>query len=246
VDVVLRKFADSHRRGFSDRLILMLAACKSARTFRVLHSARLLNLSKQKVVIAMAIYGFVASVLQSGCCSARATICQVILKSERSRADRGVLLVNPELKLPSYVDWSKEGGGPNFPGQIFHFCSSRSVRAISGFHALVSSGTTPKMINQRRLRAYRYGAMLMEGLSAWSRCWLRRVSRPVIIMRSSSDGKTGRTAAKSEKLREFRDIDNSGFEVQVGEKSPRPYGGAVDARRRHEQNFSADSASSRS
>src|ERR1019366_3927486 len=76
--------------------------------------------------------------------------------------------INPECKMPAYVDWSQTGGGPNFPGQIFPFLFITIMcGAISGFHALVSSGTTPKMIRKESdARMIGYGAMLMEGLVA--------------------------------------------------------------------------------
>jgi len=62
--------------------------------------------------------------------------------------------------------WKTEGGGPNFPGQIFPFLFITVMcGAISGFHALVSSGTTPKMIDKESdARMIGYGAMLCEGL----------------------------------------------------------------------------------
>src|SRR5205085_2239510 len=77
----------------------------------------------------------------------------------------GVFLANPKLQCPT-VNHTFRHGGPTFPGDIFPFlficimCGS-----VSGFHALVASGTTPKMIDREsHIRPIGYGAMLMEGL----------------------------------------------------------------------------------
>lgn len=126
-----------------------------------------LNLSKHQVVIAMAVYGFVASVLPVWLLLCPRDYLSSYLKIGTIAAlIGGVLLVNPELKAPAFVDWSKEGMGPNTWGQIFPFLFITIMcGAISGFHALVSSGTTPKMVNKESdARMIGYGAMLMEGL----------------------------------------------------------------------------------
>src|SRR5439155_1440702 len=77
----------------------------------------------------------------------------------------GVFMANPKLQCPTFNE-TFMNGGPTFKGNIFPFlficimCGS-----ISGFHALVSSGTTPKMIDKESdIRPIGYGAMLMEGL----------------------------------------------------------------------------------
>ncbi len=79
-----------------------------------------------------------------------------------------VLVANPELKAPPVNQFFAGGGGPYFNGAIFPFCFICIMcGAISGFHALVSSGTTPKMISREsHIRPIGYGAMLIEGLVA--------------------------------------------------------------------------------
>ena len=70
----------------------------------------------------------------------------------------GVIIVNPEFQMPALSEYVG-GGGPIVPGPLFPFCFiTIACGAISGFHALISSGTTPKMIDKesdirRRLRA---------------------------------------------------------------------------------------------
>jgi carbon starvation protein len=76
----------------------------------------------------------------------------------------GIMIVNPELKQPAisqFVD-----GGPIVPGKLFPFVFiTIACGAISGFHGLIASGTTPKMVERESdMRAIGYGAMLIEGI----------------------------------------------------------------------------------
>jgi carbon starvation protein len=79
----------------------------------------------------------------------------------------GVVLVHPHLHMPLTTTFLK-GGGIVVPGAVWPFvCITIMCGAVSGFHALISSGTTPKMINSEGdLRFIGYGAMLMEGFVA--------------------------------------------------------------------------------
>ena len=77
----------------------------------------------------------------------------------------GVVLVNPAIQMPNVTPYI-HGGGPIIKGPLFPFVFiTIACGAISGFHALVSSGTTPKMVDKESdCRTIGYGAMLMEGL----------------------------------------------------------------------------------
>jgi len=79
----------------------------------------------------------------------------------------GILIVLPPLKLPPLTRFV-DGTGPVFAGKLFPFCFiTIACGAISGFHALVSSGTTPKMLRRESdARLIGYGAMLMESFVA--------------------------------------------------------------------------------
>ncbi len=79
----------------------------------------------------------------------------------------GVFLVHPALSLPALTRFA-DGTGPIFSGKIFPFCFiTIACGAISGFHSLISSGTTPKMIaRERHALPVGYGAMLLEGFVA--------------------------------------------------------------------------------
>src|SRR6184192_3817010 len=77
----------------------------------------------------------------------------------------GVMIVNPTLQAPAFSQY-RGGGGPIFPGPVFPFgFITIACGAISGFHALVSTGTTSKMLdNERDIRTVGHGAMLVEGV----------------------------------------------------------------------------------
>jgi carbon starvation protein len=75
----------------------------------------------------------------------------------------GILIVRPEIHMPALTKFV-DGTGPVFAGKIFPFCFiTIACGAISGFHSLISSGTTPKMIQREgHARFIGYGAMLLE------------------------------------------------------------------------------------
>ncbi len=78
-----------------------------------------------------------------------------------------ILIFQPNLKMPALTQFI-DGSGPIFSGKIFPFLFiTIACGAISGFHALVASGTTPKIIgNENDIRLVGYGSMLLEGLVA--------------------------------------------------------------------------------
>ncbi len=124
------------------------------------------TLSREGIIIAMAVYGFVASVLPVWLLLAPRDYLSSYMKiSTIAALVIGVIVVHPDLKMPAVTQYI-HGGGPIIPGKLFPFLFiTIACGAISGFHSLVSSGTTPKMINKEsEARFIGYGAMLMEGL----------------------------------------------------------------------------------
>jgi carbon starvation protein len=77
----------------------------------------------------------------------------------------GIFVVNPTIHMPAFTKYI-HGGGPIIPGKVWPFvCITIACGAISGFHSLVGSGTTPKMINnESEIRFIGYGAMLVEAI----------------------------------------------------------------------------------
>jgi carbon starvation protein len=114
----------------------------------------------------MAIYGFVAAVLPVWVLLVPRDYISSFLKiGTLAVLVAGVIIANPKLEAPP-VNHVFLHGGPTVPGSIFPFLFIVIMcGAISGFHALVSSGTTPKMVRRETdARAIGYGAMLLEGL----------------------------------------------------------------------------------
>ncbi len=113
-------------------------------------------------------YGFVASVLPVWLLLAPRDYLSTFLKiGTIVGLLLGILIVQPELKMPAVTQFI-DGSGPVFAGALFPFLFiTIACGAISGFHALVSSGTTPKMLEKEsHARLIGYGAMLMESLVA--------------------------------------------------------------------------------
>jgi len=127
------------------------------------------SLSRGGTILAICVYGFVASVLPVWLLLCPRDYLSSFLKIGTVALLVGAVIVaNPELHAPPVNKLFAGGGGPYFNGAIFPFCFICIMcGAISGFHALVSSGTTPKMISSEgHIRTIGYGAMLIEGLVA--------------------------------------------------------------------------------
>jgi carbon starvation protein len=124
-------------------------------------------LSRDQTIYAIAAYGFVAAVLPVWLLLAPRDYLSSFLKiGTIALLVGGVILANPKLEAPMVNHHFQHGGGPYFDGPIFPYVFICIMcGAISGFHALVSSGTTPKMVDREGdVRMIGYGAMLMEGL----------------------------------------------------------------------------------
>lgn len=124
------------------------------------------SLSRNRLIFFIALYGFVASVLPVWMLLCPRDYLSSFMKlGTIGFLILGVMIVHPDLKMPAFTPYVN-GGGPIVNGKLFPFVFiTIACGAISGFHALISSGTTPKMISQERdIRPIAYGAMLLEGL----------------------------------------------------------------------------------
>ena len=122
------------------------------------------TLSGPALAIAIIVYGFAASALPVWLLLAPRDYLSAFIKVGAIVAlAGGILFVRPTLQMPALTRFI-DGSGPVFAGKIFPFCFiTIACGAVSGFHALISSGTTPKMIlHESHARMIGYGAMLME------------------------------------------------------------------------------------
>ena len=130
--------------------------------------AAMLTFSKKELAIIIPVYGFFASVLPVWFLLVPRDYLSTYLKIGTIAAlALGIVFVNPELKMPALTDYLG-GGGPVIPGAVFPYLFiTIACGALSGFHAIIGSGTTPKMIaNERDILFVGYGAMLVEGFVA--------------------------------------------------------------------------------
>ncbi len=147
-------------------VVLLLAAVIGGHSFAQSSGAGALTLSPHQVTLLMAAYGFIASVLPVWLLLAPRDYLSTYVKLGTVGAlVVGVLLVHPEIRFPAFTQFVN-GGGPIIKGKLFPFLFvTIACGAISGFHALVSSGTTPKMLDKETdARFIGYGAMMAESL----------------------------------------------------------------------------------
>jgi carbon starvation protein len=123
-------------------------------------------LTKHQITIGMAVYTIAASVLPVWMLlTPRAYLSTFMKIGTIAFLVIGVMILNPKLEAPAFSSFIG-GGGPVIPGPLFPFVFiTIACGAISGFHALVSTGTTSKMVDREwDIRPIGYGAMLIEGV----------------------------------------------------------------------------------
>jgi len=126
--------------------------------------SQVFTLSGVALAVALIVYGYIASTLPVWLLLApRDYLIAFIKAGAFFILAAGILFVRPQILMPPLTRFV-DGTGPIFAGKIFPFCFiTIACGAISGFHSLISSGTTPKMIlREGQARLIGYGAMLME------------------------------------------------------------------------------------
>jgi len=149
-------------------VLMLLAVLAGAWVHHSTTVAPWFTFSKSQLSIAIALYGFLASVLPIWLLLAPRDYLSSYMKLGTIGAlALGILFVMPELRMPAVTEYI-HGGGPIIPGKVWPFvCITVACGAISGWHALIASGTTPKMLAREKDALFiGYGAMLMEGFVA--------------------------------------------------------------------------------
>ena len=149
-------------------VVLLIAAVVGGRWVAMTPFATSLTFSPHQITILMAVYGFVASVLPVWfLLEPRDYLSTYVKLGTIAILILGVFIVHPDIKFPAVTEFI-HGGGPIIKGKLFPFLFvTIACGAISGFHSLVGSGTTPKMINKETdARFIGYGAMVAESLVA--------------------------------------------------------------------------------
>ena len=125
----------------------------------------LFNHPQKFIVVSLAIYGFIASVLPVWMLLCPRDYLSTYMKiGTILLLALGVIFMAPIIQMPAVTKFAA-GGGPIIPGRLFPFMFiTIACGAISGFHSLISSGTTPKMImSEKEIKLIGYGAMITEG-----------------------------------------------------------------------------------
>jgi len=124
-----------------------------------------LKLTKETLIIALPTYGFIAAVLPVWMLLCPRDYLSTYMKlGTVGLLAIGIFFVHPKLIMPATTQYI-QGHGPIIPGPVWPYvCLTIACGAISGFHTLIGSGTTPKMIdNEADIRPIGYGSMLVEG-----------------------------------------------------------------------------------
>ena len=147
-------------------VVLLLSAVVGGHWFAQSSAAHALTFTPHQITILMAAYGFVAAVLPVWLLLApRGYLSTYVKLGTIAILVVGVFIVHPDIRFPAVTPFI-HGGGPIIKGSLFPFLFvTIACGAISGFHSLVASGTTPKMLDKETdARVVGYGAMACESL----------------------------------------------------------------------------------
>ncbi|MFG2728664.1 carbon starvation CstA family protein [Streptomyces canus] len=144
---------------------LLLLALVAGRWVAESSWAGAFTLAPSTLVVWLVAYGFIASILPVWMLLAPRDYLSTFMKiGTIALLALGVVVALPTLKMDPVTDFASRGDGPVFAGSLFPFVFiTIACGALSGFHSLISSGTTPKMIQKEtQVRMIGYGSMLME------------------------------------------------------------------------------------
>ncbi|MEV6753880.1 carbon starvation CstA family protein [Streptomyces sp. NPDC051214] len=144
---------------------LLLLALVAGRWVAESSLADTFTLAPSTLVIWLVAYGFIASILPVWMLLAPRDYLSTFMKiGTILLLALGVVITLPTMKMDPVTDFASRGDGPVFAGSLFPFVFiTIACGALSGFHALISSGTTPKMVQKEtQIRMIGYGSMLME------------------------------------------------------------------------------------
>ncbi|MGN0065500.1 MAG: carbon starvation CstA family protein, partial [Nocardioides sp.] len=171
-----------------------------------------LTLSKEQLTLALVVYGFVASILPVWLLLTPRDYLSTFMKvGVIVLLAVGLVVAAPTLQNHAVTSFALDGDGPVFAGKLFPFVFiTIACGALSGFHALISSGTTPKMVEKEsQVPMIGYGGMLMESFVAISALIAASVIDPGLYFAINSPaGATGLDPATASEF-----VANLGFSI---------------------------------
>jgi len=157
----------------------------------------LFTLDKVTIAWAIVVYGFIAAILPVWLLLAPRDYLSTFMKiGTIVMLAIAIVLVRPVIEVPAFSEFASSNTGPVVAGPLFPFLFvTIACGALSGFHALISSGTTPKLIEkERQTRFIGYGGMLMESFVAiMALVAALSIDRGIYFAMNSSAAATGGT-----------------------------------------------------
>lgn len=150
-------------------LLLMAAIIGGGAVAGTEWGAAFFHLDKVTIAWGLIVYGFIAAILPVWLLLAPRDYLSTFMKiGVIVMLALAIVVVRPEITVPAFSEFAGRDNGPVFSGALFPFLFvTIACGALSGFHALISSGTTPKLIEkERQTRFIGYGGMLMESFVA--------------------------------------------------------------------------------
>jgi carbon starvation protein len=183
----------------------------------------LLSLQAEPLAWGMIIYGFAASVLPIWLLLAPRDYLSTFMKlGTIFLLALGILVLLPKIRMPALTPFAASGQGPVFAGKMFPFCFiTIACGAISGFHSLIASGTTPKILaREGHTRTIGYGAMCLESLVAILALIAACALEPGIYFSMNIKGAPAQTVAKVSALGYDVSLEKmNGLAATIGEKT---------------------------
>ncbi len=199
-------------------VVLLLLAIAGGSYVDQLGLESALTLDKETLTLILVGYGFIASILPVWMLLTPRDYLSTFMKiGVILLLAVGLILAAPDLAAPAVSDFATAGNGPVFAGKIFPFVFiTIACGALSGFHALIASGTTPKMVQKEsHVRVIGYGAMLMESFVAISALIAACViDQGLYFAINSPLGATGGTAESASQF-----VSTLGFSISPGDLS---------------------------
>jgi carbon starvation protein len=157
----------------------------------------LFSLERTTIAIGIIVYGFIAAVLPVWLLLAPRDYLSTFMKiGTIVMLAAAIVVVRPEITVPAFSEFAGRSDGPIVSGSLFPFLFvTIACGALSGFHALIASGTTPKLVQkERQTRFIGYGGMLMESFVAiMALVAALSIDRGIYFAMNSSAAATGGT-----------------------------------------------------